>query len=228
MPAIIILGGHRSGTSVTARIIHELGFPAAPTGDRLLRPLPGHEADNPDGYYEDTAFVKLHRRMLGEQRLSLGGWKNPRRDDAEILKRRPEYRRRVAERDEASRDWSLKDPRLCLVGDVLFETLEELAIECRIVTTLRPVDEVVGSIERRGLARADATRIAETFDAGRQAAVQLAAERGVPCVELALASAREPMEIERQIRTLLEFVGREELDVGELVKLVRWDRRASC
>ncbi|HVJ67307.1 MAG TPA: hypothetical protein VM510_04945 [Caulifigura sp.] len=211
MPAIIILGGHRSGTSVTARLIHELGFPAAPTAGRLLS---GHPMDNPDGYYEDTAFLNLHRRMLGEHSVAHGGWKNPRRDDAEILRLRPEYRRRVEERQAESRDWSLKDPRLCLVGDVLFDVLDELAIEYRIVTTPRAIDEVVTSLKRRGLAEVDAARIAEMDEAGRRAVVQMAVDRGMPCLEISLASGKTPEEVESAVGELVRFLGRDEAAVG--------------
>jgi len=225
MPAIILLGGHRTGTSVTARIIHELGFPAAPTHDRLLVPGPGSESDNPDGYFEDIAFVRLHRRMLGEHLATAGGWRNPCRNDAEILRLRSRYRGLVAARAVSAPDWALKDPRLCLVGDVLFATLVELGIAFRVVTTRRPVAEVVSSLARRGLPETDALRIAETFEAGRQAMLSLAAAASAVCLELSLASERTEQGVRNQVAELQRFLGREDTTLTEsLTKLVRFNR----
>jgi len=221
MRTIIILGGHRTGTSITARLVHELGFPAAPSPERLLRPRAGRERDNPDGYFEDAAFVRLHRRMLGEHVRGLGGWTNPRRNDAEIDRLRDRYRTLVGERSEHSSDWSLKDPRLCLVGEVLLDTLAERGADVRIVVVTRPESHVIASLGRRGLRAEDAARIAATFDAGRLAVTQHAGEAGIPCLELALASATSRKEVERGVRRLEEFLGRGDSHPGGLVGLVR-------
>ncbi|QDT54430.1 hypothetical protein Pan44_24630 [Caulifigura coniformis] len=225
MAAIIILGGHRTGTSLTARLVHELGFPAAPSPGRLLAPRGGHESDNPDGYYEDVAFLRLHRRMLGEHLASTGGWRNPCRNDAEILRLRDRYRGLIVARAESSPAWSFKDPRLCLLGDLLFTALTDLGIPFRVVTTRRPVIEVVTSLMRRGLPESDAARIAETFEAGQQAMLSLAANAGVPCLELWLASERTEQGGRSQVRDLQRFLGAEDAALTEsLTKLVRFNR----
>jgi hypothetical protein len=199
MTAIIVLGGHRTGTSVTARIIHDLGFPAAPSSERLLWPRPGHEQDNPDGYWEDVAFVRLHRRMLGEHILALGGWRNPRRDDAVIARLRPRYLKLLRERAAHAENWCLKDPRLCLLGDVLFESLDQLRIDFRIVTTVRPVSVVVASLMRRGMSEPDALRLAETFEVSRLAICELARSQSRVCLELSLQSQRPISGVQAEI-----------------------------
>jgi hypothetical protein len=220
MGAIIILGGHRTGTSITARLVHELGFPAAPTADRLLHPRPGCERDNPDGYFEDVAFVRLHRWMLGEHVGVVGGWTNPRRDDAEIRRLRGRYCSLVRERNAQSPDWSIKDPRLCLVGDVLLDSLR--GIDVRIVTTARPESQVAASLMRRGLTEGDASRIAVMFETGRQAVVQLARSRGISCVEVSLAGAGSREEVETEIAKLQRFLGRADSEEARrLADLVR-------
>jgi hypothetical protein len=223
MPAIIILGGHRTGTSITARLVQELGFPAAPSPERLLQPQAGRECDNPDGYFEDVDFVRLHRRMLGENVRSVGGWTNPRRDDAEISRLRSRYRFLVRDRNLHSGDWSLKDPRLCLLGDVLLESLLDEGIDARIITTTRPESQVVASLVRRRIASADAERIAATFEAGRQAVLYLA--RGIPCLELSLASAKSNADVEHQIQRLQQFLDRPDAARSRrLADLVRYAR----
>ena len=224
MASIIILGGHRSGTSVTARIVHELGFPAAPTPERLLQPRPGHECDNPDGYYEDIAFVRLHRRMLGEQIRALGGWRNPRRDDAEIRRLEGRYRELIRER-AVSGDWSLKDPRLCLLSDVFFDAAAGLEIPMRVVTTFRPIAEITASLERRGVPFTEAVRITEEFEAGRQAAVESARQRGLPVLATSLVSARSRADVEDQVWRLQQFLGKADgRRTARLASLIRIDR----
>jgi hypothetical protein len=222
MGAIIILGGHRTGTSITARLVHELGFPAAPTADRLLQPKPGCERDNPDGYFEDVAFVRLHRWMLGEHVGVVGGWTNPRRDDAEIRRLRGRYQALVRGRNARSSDWSIKDPRLCLVGDVLLESLHGLGVDVRIVTTPRPESQVITSLMRRGLTEAEASRIAMTFEAGRRAVLHLARSREIPRVEVSLAGAGSQREAQIEIGKLQRFLGR--VEARDLARLVRVER----
>lgn len=225
MGAIIILGGHRTGTSITARLVHELGFPAARSPDRLLWPRPGCERDNPDGYYEDVAFVHLHRRMLRENVPATGGWTNPCRDDAEIGRLRHRYRSLIRIRMAHSSEWSLKDPRLCLVGDILLESLFDLGIDVRIVTCTRPESQVVASLMRRGLHEADASRIAGIFEAGRNAILQIAQPTKAPCLELAFASAASREEVECEVRRLQQFLGLSGPDrTQSLAGLVRFER----
>jgi hypothetical protein len=207
MGAIIILGGHRTVTSITTRLVQELGFPAAPAANRLLHPRPGCERDNPDGYFEDVACVRLHRWMLGEHVGVIGGWTNPRRDDAEIRRLRGRYRSLVQERNAQSIDWSIKDPRLCLVGDVLLDSLQRLGIEVRVVTTTRRESAVIASLMRRGLSEADASRIAMTFEAGRQAVIETARSRGIPCLEACFTRFATREDVEREVEKLQGFLG---------------------
>ncbi len=221
MGAIIILGGHRSGTSITARLVHALGFPAAPSDDRLLQPRRGCERDNPDGYFEDVPFVRLHRRMLGEPIQSLGGWRNPRRDDAAIDRLLGRYRQLVRERNAHAADWCLKDPRLCLVGDVLFGTLRELRIDFQIVSTVRPLTAIAASLMRRGLVPDAAMRLAGEYEAGRRAMLDLAGRMGARCLEICLTSRGSHAEIMDEVRRLQGFLGKETASTGWLASLVR-------
>ena len=55
--ALVVLGMHRSGTSVLARVLHELGANALQS---LLEPAD----DNPDGYMESAEVVSPDNRLL--------------------------------------------------------------------------------------------------------------------------------------------------------------------
>ena len=55
---ILIFGPGRSGTSLVARLISELG---ADLGENLIE---GNKS-NPDGYFEDREIVAIHKKLLG-------------------------------------------------------------------------------------------------------------------------------------------------------------------
>ncbi len=60
-----VIGMHRSGTSLTAQICHELGLPVVGPEDFLRQ---GNQF-NPGGYWETSALVTINRRIL----YALGG-----------------------------------------------------------------------------------------------------------------------------------------------------------
>lgn len=64
---LLVLGMHRSGTSVLARV---LGLCGADLGTRLI----GASAGNEDGHWEDAFAVEIHDRLLA----AFGaGWDDP-------------------------------------------------------------------------------------------------------------------------------------------------------
>lgn len=64
---VVVLGMHRSGTSMIAGILYFLGVNM---GEKLI----GRMASNPLGHFEDEEFVKLNDRIL---KLAGGSWHNP-------------------------------------------------------------------------------------------------------------------------------------------------------
>lgn len=64
---VIVLGMHRSGTSMIAGILDRLGINM---GDNLIGAMPS----NPYGHYEDKEFVELNDRIL---HAAGGSWYNP-------------------------------------------------------------------------------------------------------------------------------------------------------
>jgi hypothetical protein len=98
---VVVLGAHRSGTSVTAGILHLLGVSLGP---RM------READdkNPTGYFEDKEFLRLNDDIL----MAAGGrpWKPPSREQVLAVKSQFESRIEtiVRARDDASPVWGWK------------------------------------------------------------------------------------------------------------------------
>jgi hypothetical protein len=104
---LIILGMHRSGTSLLARYLTESGVFM---GYRLLE----QHATNPAGHYEDKDILSLHHDLLRANN-----------HDHKIIKKvawhiGPEFHRRgeqiVADRSQYA-VWGWKDPRTCLFLD---------------------------------------------------------------------------------------------------------------
>ncbi|HUU33183.1 MAG TPA: hypothetical protein VMW48_03915, partial [Vicinamibacterales bacterium] len=67
MSPLIVLGMHRSGTSLAASLLADAGLDV---GTRLL----GANASNPRGHFEDEDFVELQQAVLRELGLSPDGW----------------------------------------------------------------------------------------------------------------------------------------------------------
>ena len=61
MTVIIVLGGHRSGTSAVAGVCHELGL-------FMGQSLIGKSRDNARGHFEDVEFVALNKAIVGDWR----------------------------------------------------------------------------------------------------------------------------------------------------------------
>jgi hypothetical protein len=66
---ICIIGMHRSGTSMVARLLQQAGLYLGPE-DKLL----GANSDNPEGHFEHTGFLEINNALL--QRLG-GSWDVP-------------------------------------------------------------------------------------------------------------------------------------------------------
>src|SRR4051812_9685492 len=108
---IIILGMHRSGTSLTTRLVNMMGAyfgPETSVGEIT--------ADNPKGFWERPEVFKLNDAILAAKGCTwhdLSRW-NP--QEASII---PEnlarHLAKITLGMDAFRPWVLKDPRLCLL-----------------------------------------------------------------------------------------------------------------
>ena len=112
----LVLGMHRTGTSLLTSVLHDLGFNP---GNELL------EGDkyNLDGYWEYKPLLDLHEKMLADygNQWFAPGHDMPLhellfyyRDEAEAL---------VRSMDAEDRDWCWKEPRLVIFLDFWLEIL---------------------------------------------------------------------------------------------------------
>jgi hypothetical protein len=115
-PPVLIVGMHRSGTSLAARMLEAMGLNLGPP-DRLAPAKP----DNPHGFFENDDLIRLHDQMLDTANAAwdlppdqispalVNGWRRLFSKKAEEL-----VAGIRAFAPDAPR-WGFKDPRLCMV-----------------------------------------------------------------------------------------------------------------
>lgn len=157
---VVVLGMHRSGTSLVANVLHHLGVHM---GDRLL----GANEWNPCGHWEDLDFFELNVDLL---RAAGGDWANPPGEMAVQAVGewfRLEMRNLVGWKNGQGRKaWGFKDPRTALTILLWHPVLMAAAKgDLYYVHTVRDEGAVVASLMRR--AQGAAAEIAQWVEEGR-------------------------------------------------------------
>lgn len=137
MPVVIVLGMHRSRTSMVAHICQSLGVHI---GEHLL----GAHPSQPKGHFEDVDFYQMNQIIL----QGCGGkWDDP--PSVHVIERNANrFRgsaRLIVESKSHRQLWGWKDPRTCLTLPVYLPFLEDP----RVVLVYRDVDSVIKSLIRR-------------------------------------------------------------------------------
>ncbi len=140
--AVIVLGMHRSGTSLTAGMLHNMGVNMGPNCDWT-------GPDNPRGYYEDIAFIRTNEYIL---KLAGGTWYNPPTarsiaglEDREVLNRQI---KKLVDARKGNGPWGWKDPRTVLTAPLYMKYLDNPVCVCThrnplsIANSLRKRDDI--------------------------------------------------------------------------------------
>lgn len=106
---IVILGMHRSGTSLVANMIQKMGVNI---GNDLLEP----DKDNPGGYFEDTDFIRLNKQILS---AASGAWDSPPKN-SRVRAILPGFETKIKyivdyKNNQGNKLWGWKDPRTSLI-----------------------------------------------------------------------------------------------------------------
>lgn len=135
---VIVLGMHKSGTSITGKILEILNVKM---GKELLK----GDFSNPLGHFEDKKVIKLNEKLLNK----VGGtWLNPPSSE-ELSKHSDEWKKEmfkyIQERNSNEEIWGVKDPRISLMLPIYNELLyNPYFIVCR-----RDGEEIAKSLEIR-------------------------------------------------------------------------------
>jgi hypothetical protein len=143
--AVLVLGMHRSGTSVLAGLLAHLGAQAP----RALMPP---DANNPQGYWESQLFHDFHERLLAMAGTRWDSWTQVPsewlRSDASAQFGEECQSLLQTEFGEAPL-FLLKDPRMCRLMPFWLPLMESFRITPSAVLVIRRPIEVARSLERR-------------------------------------------------------------------------------
>ncbi len=141
---ILVLGMHRSGTSMATRLINMMGAyfgPESSVGELTN--------DNPKGFWERPEIFKLNESLLAARDSS---WKDLRHwtpQDAAKLPDKAIYNiKKTILGMDAFRPWVLKDPRLCLL---LPGWLPNLEVPVAVIVHRNPAEIALSLQKRDGL-----------------------------------------------------------------------------
>ena len=134
----VVLGMHRSGTSLTASILDALGVNM---GDKMLGAMVG----NKYGHFESVEFLELNMEIL---EAAGGDWHHP-PEKEEILDVEPMFHDRirllVSKYNQDNDKWGWKDPRTCLTIPLFHKHLSDPTY----IVTRRDPDAIAYSLFRR-------------------------------------------------------------------------------
>jgi hypothetical protein len=141
--AVIVLGMHRSGTSVLSRALISIGVDF---GSSLINARP----DNPKGFFEDKDVYALNTSFLREMGCQ---WYSLLTPGTYPLEAENSYKRQVAtlldEKFAGQPLWGLKDPRITRLFPLWENVLSELNIRSHFILANRNPLDVAKSLEKR-------------------------------------------------------------------------------
>jgi len=143
---VLVLGMHRSGTSVLAGTLKSLGV-AVGDEDAMM---PAHPTDNPTGYWERSDVVASHDEFLASAGYSWSRVAGITASDfapAVLQTLEERLRQTIARLDRGGRPWLVKDPRLCLLLPQWSRLVDGIAC----VVAVRDPRDVAASILRERL-----------------------------------------------------------------------------
>lgn len=141
---ICVTGMHRSGTSLTMRMLAALGVDLGADETQFA----ADPVDNPEGYQEHVPIVDLDDEILrmfdghaSEAPSLQAGW-----ESSHELDRHVEAARDLLDELFEKRPWAFKDPRISL----LLPFWRRVRPDLRVIVCVRSPIEVAESMERRG------------------------------------------------------------------------------
>lgn len=140
----IIVGMHRSGTSLTAKWLHSCQL--------NLGPVIKEKVGNPTGLYEDHDFWKFHHTILRRN-----GWNYDITDQKiELSESDIQGAKEIVEERNRAAQWGWKEPRTCLFLNLWTDLLPQH----KSLVLFRGYENVTDSLFRREIAR---TRLRRNF-----------------------------------------------------------------
>jgi hypothetical protein len=150
----VVLGMHRSGTSVISRSLIVLGVQL---GTNLMPP----QADNPKGFWEDRDVVAINDELL----VHFGSaWDNPYTPWQNMLFTTNPYHSRMVSivTDRLKKHggvWGVKDPRMCRLLRFWMPVFKSCHCKVNILISLRNPNSIAESLQKRDHMSLDTSNI---------------------------------------------------------------------
>ena len=194
----IVLGMHRSGTSVVAGILHFNKIIMGTYDTFWPRPLP----QNPKGFYENYDFRKINDTILTHSGYKVKDYKTiipiPK-----VLKR-AKMIKTIQKYESIYEHWGWKDPRTCLTISNWIVILKELELikKLKIIFVSRSALSVARSLEKRNaLPLKDGVRLWEIYT---ERAINFCESHNTPTIYLSFEKIlKNPS---RQCKKLFKFL----------------------
>jgi hypothetical protein len=132
---LIILGMHRSGTSLLANWLYQCGFNL---GDEIL----GSGNGNSEGHFEDMEILRLHEQILQENSLN---YKVTKPKFLNYSEKSIDQAKNLFDAKKRNDCWGWKDPRTCLMMDIWNQVIPTY----NTIVIYRDFTQVVDSFLRR-------------------------------------------------------------------------------
>ena len=192
----IVLGMHRSGTSAVANILHCIGISM---GQKFL------EADqfNPDGYYEDEAFVGINKGIIEN---SGGTWYTP-PSISEIQEGGKKFEDSISatvkkkRRLSANKSWGWKDPRNCLTCWSYVHAVPD----ARFIVVVRTPKNINRSLNATHGHKANWDNVVEQYYAS---ITQFLATRDNPAINICFETLVYEQYAKAAVQEILDFVNK--------------------
>ncbi len=144
---VVVLGMHRSGTSLCMSLLQALGV-------RLDRDLIPGDANNEAGYFESREVIELNEDILRtagatwHTLFSLAmpdGWA----DDPGLLPAKKALRDLIHRKRNGPASWGFKDPRTTVLLPLYEQVFAECGLQPRYILCIRDPRAVAGSLKNR-------------------------------------------------------------------------------
>ena len=197
----VVLGMHRSGSSLAAKLLRDLGV-------GLGGPLMSGNISNPEGYFEHVGVVDAHEAAMREMGISWDTcWTVSRESPNLPSKAREDTRVRLetivaAELEANAGAWGFKDPRTLRFLPLWIEIFEDLGVEPVWLLCVRDPRAVAASLfarDRIPLVIGELLWIEHNLEALRHLG---------PRLSLILRYERWFEDSQEQMRSLLQTIGR--------------------
>lgn len=143
--ALLVLGMHRSGSSLLAGMLHSCGVDL---GKELLPPLP----ENPKGFYENKKIYELNEEILDRLHtnwndIEINPYLKPhKQSELDLIER---IKKLINSEFRNSELFCLKDPRLSLLYPLYLKAFEQLSIQVHLIECQRDHLEIAMSLKKR-------------------------------------------------------------------------------